>query len=239
MCGRFTLALSPEEIARLLAMEAALDADLGLQPRWNVAPGQELTAAVQETPQGPRETRLLRWGLVPAWSKAPLSGSRMINARSETVHAKPAFRRAFQARRCLVPADGFYEWKREGSRKQPWLFRLRDEPGFAMAGLWERWCGPAGEVLDTCTLLTTVANALMAPIHDRMPVILRPDDFTAWLTAPPADADALHALLRPYPAEAMTAWPVSARVNAPRNEGPELVVPVDPDPPGGGQLALL
>lgn len=237
MCGRFTLALSPEDVAKLLELNRTLDAELGLGPRWNVAPGQEILAALRPAPDAATEPRRLRWGLVPAWARDPAVGHRMLNARSETVREKPAFRSAFRARRCLIPADGFYEWKREGGRKQPWLFRLKDDPGFALAGLWERWLGPDGELLDSCTLLTTTPNELMAPIHDRMPVILAPEHRADWLAAAPEAADSLHALLRPFPAAAMTAWPVSTLVNSPRNDGPELVRPVDPQ--GGAQLELL
>ncbi|MBK7702247.1 MAG: SOS response-associated peptidase [bacterium] len=238
MCGRFTLTLTPEETARLLALDAALDASLGLRPRWNIAPGQDLPAAVQESPDAPRTLRNLNWGLVPRWSRGPADGIRPINARAETAADKPAFRDAFQRRRCLIPADGFYEWQRQGGRKQPWLFRLKDEPGFAMAGLWETWTPPAGSPLHTCALLTTDANDLMRPIHDRMPVILHRADFEAWLTAAPEAAPALHDLLRPYPADQMTAWPVSPLVNAPSNDGPQLAEPYEPTD-AGEQYRLL
>jgi putative SOS response-associated peptidase YedK len=238
MCGRFTLTLTPEETAQLLALDAALNAELGLRPRWNIAPGQDLPAAVQETPDTPRSLRNLNWGLVPSWSRGSADGIRPINARSETVADKPSFRDAFRRRRCLVPADGFYEWRRQGGRKQPWLIRLKDEPGFAMAGLWESWTPPAGPALHTCALLTTEANDLMRPIHDRMPVILHRADFEQWLTTPPDAAPGLRNLLRPYSADLMTAWPVSPLVNTPHNDGPQLAEPFKPTD-AGEQFRLL
>ena len=227
MCGRFTLALSPEEIAQLLALDEALDAELGLRPSWNVAPGREIVTAVQETPAAPRVPRACTWGLVPAWSKDPDAARRPINARAETAAQKPSFREAFRRRRCLIPADGFYEWQRTGARKRPWIFRAADAPGFCMAGLWETWTPPAGAPLHTCTILTTAANALMRPVHDRMPVILAPDDHARWLTASPEAAAGLRDLLRPFPAERMEAWPVGTLVNSPRNDVPECTAPAE------------
>jgi putative SOS response-associated peptidase YedK len=242
MCGRFTLTLTAEETARLLALDAALDAELGLRPRWNVSPGQDIPAAVQESPDAPRTLRNLNWGLTPRWSRGPAGGIRPINARSETVADKPSFRDAFRRRRCLVPADGFYEWQRRGAAKQPWLFRLKDAPGFAMAAIWESWTPPDASPLHTCALLTTEANALMRPIHDRMPVILDSTDFTTWLTTPPDSAASLLDLLRPYPPDLMTAWPVAKLVNSPHHDGPELTIPVastEDDQPPGTQFRLL
>lgn len=246
MCGRFTLALSPEELAQLMALDAALDLELGLRPRFNIAPGQDILAAVQDGPDEPREARAFRWGLVPAWADDPAVGYQMINARAETAEAKPAFREAYKRRRCLVPADGFYEWQRAGARKQPWVFHVLDEPGFCMAGLWETWRPPEGDPLHTCTLLTTAANDLLRPIHERMPVILRREDYERWLTAQPDAAAGLRDLLRPFPAESMTAWPVSELVNSPRNDVPECVEPVeveassdDAEDEPGGQMRLL
>ncbi|MBA4377848.1 MAG: SOS response-associated peptidase [Gemmatimonas sp.] len=238
MCGRFTLTLTPEETARLLALEAALDGEPASPPRWNIAPGQPIAAASQESPDAPRRLRYLDWGLVPRWSRGPGGGARPINARSETVADKPAFRDAWRRRRCLVPADGFYEWQRRGGAKQPWLFRLKDAPGFAMAGIWETWTSPEGLPLHTCALLTTEANALMLPVHDRMPVILRPESFADWLVTPPESAHTLHTLLRPYPADEMTAWPVSPAVNSPHNDAPNLVLSFTP-PDSDVQLRLL
>ncbi len=238
MCGRFTLTLTPEETSQLLALDVALNAELGLRPRWNIAPGQDLTTAVQETSDAPRTLRNLNWGLVPRWSHGPAGGIRPINARCETVADKPTFRDAFRRRRCLMPADGFYEWQRQGGKKQPWFFRLKDEPGFAMAGIWETWTSPEGTPLHTCALLTTAANDLMRPVHDRMPVILHRADYRNWLAAPPDAAPGLHDLLRPFPADLMTAWPVAALVNNPRHDGPELSEPLKPAG-AGEQFRLL
>jgi len=240
MCGRFTLALSPEELAQLMALDAALDLELGLRPRYNIAPSQEIVAAVQDTPDTDRVARTFKWGLVPGWATDPTVGNRMINTRSETAPEKPSFREAYKRRRCLVPAEAFFEWQRRGDNKQPWLFRVRDEPGFCMAGLWETWRPPEGDPLHTCTILTTAANDLLRPIHDRMPVILHRDDYERWLTAQPDATAGLRDLLSPFPAEAMTAWPVSTLVNSPRNDGPECTLPVEePDKEPGSQMKLL
>jgi len=241
VCGRFTLALSPEELAQLMALDAALDVELGLRPRYNIAPGQDLLAAVQRTPDEAREARAFKWGLVPGWAEDPSVGNRMINARAETAPEKPSFREAFKSRRCLVPANGFYEWRQSGGKKQPWLFRVLDEPGFCMAGLWETWRSSGGDPLHTCTILTTAANDLLRPIHNRMPVILHRGDYERWLTAQPDAAAGLRDLLRPFPTDAMEAWPVSSLVNSPRNDGPECMEQVKEPPDGeaGGQMSLL
>lgn len=150
-------------------------------------------------------------------------GARLINARSETVAEKPAFREAFKRRRCLIPADGFYEWQRRDGKKQPFYFRLRDERPFGFAGLWEKWRSPAGEVIESCAILTTEANELLRPVHHRMPVILHPEDYSLWLDEDARQRALLKELLRPYPAEEMTAYPVSAQVNSPSNQGRALI----------------
>ncbi len=203
-----------------------------LEPRYNVAPSQPLLT-VRLDRDGEREWALLRWGLVPSWAKDPGIGNSLINARSETAPEKPSFRAAFKRRRCLVPADGFFEWQRRNKGKQPYYITLKDGKPFAFAGLWEMWTGPGGEELQTCTLLTTEANELVQPLHDRMPVILAPQDFDLWL-GKPGDADkeeitVLRHLLHPFPAEKMQAGPVSKSVNNPRNEGPECIEPVTED----------
>jgi putative SOS response-associated peptidase YedK len=200
-----------------------LDVPEELAPRYNIAPTQPVLA-VRTVPAGERELVTLRWGLVPAWADDPSIGNRLINARAETVADKPAFRAAFRARRCLVLADGFFEWQKVGGRKQPYYFRLREGSPFAFAGLWERW-GKGATTLETCTLLTTEANELLRPVHDRMPVILPRERFVRWLDPDFRAAAELESLLRPYPAEDMTGYPVSARVNNPRNEGPLCVEP--------------
>lgn len=220
MCGRYTLKTPRDQILeRFHIARDLLPQDL--LGRYNIAPSQ-LVAAVRIGSGGVRELVPLRWGLVPPWAKEEKTGYSMINARAESVATKPAFRDAFRRRRCLIPADGFYEWQlRPGSKlKQPWYFQLKDGEPFAFAGLWERWeprSGRAGEPVESCTILVTDANELVHPIHDRMPVILDPVGCETWLD-PGYDSSALQALLKPYPAHAMTAWKVGTRVNNPRND---------------------
>ena len=230
MCGRFTQRLSWRELHELMSLIGPAQ---NLRPRYNVAPSQTI-AVVRSGPDG-RYLSMLRWGLIPAWAKEPNIGYKLINARSETAHEKPSFRAAFRARRCLIPADGFYEWKRQGKTKQPWLIGLKEGAAFAFAGLWESWTVPAGlaltgslaelapgDALETCTILTTEANAALAPIHPRMPVILPPEAYVPWLAG-----DAVP--LAPYPAEAMHAHPVSTLVNKPANDDARCVEPVESD----------
>lgn len=221
MCGRFAL-FSPEEIlAAMFGLEGA-----GFPPpSYNIAPSRAV-AAVRIAPEGRarRELVQLRWGLVPSWAKDPAIGNRMINARAETAPEKPAFRSAFRRRRCLVPADGFYEWRKAGARKQPYFVRMADGRPFAFAGLWERWEGPSGEVAS-CTLLTTGPNDLLAPIHDRMPVILSPADFGPWLDPEIQASATLLPLLRPFPPDAMVAFPVRTLVNNPAADDPRCIEP--------------
>ena len=203
---------------------------LNLRPRYNVAPAQNVAAVRSQ--DGDRGLSMLRWGLIPVWSKKPNIGYSLINARSETVASKPAFRAAYRARRCLIPADGFYEWVRKGSVKQPYLIGLKDGGMMAFAGLWERWFIPEdvalprslaelepGDAVETCTILTTTANETLAPVHHRMPVILQPEDFDAWL-------DGQTVALGPYPGEEMTFQAVSTRVNRAANDDPQCVEPV-------------
>lgn len=220
MCGRYTLKTEP----RLLAEQFALATIPALEARYNIAPTQDVPV-VRTTADG-RQLALLRWGLIPGWASDPSIGARMINARSETVAEKPAFRTAFKQRRCLVLADGFYEWQRSGGRKQPYFFQLRDGRPFAFAGLWERWQAPDGQTVETCTILTTAPNDLARPIHDRMPVILDPAAYDQWLDPELRLAGPLEALLQPYPAAAMTAYPVSTYVNNARNDGPQCLDPL-------------
>lgn len=221
MCGRFTQTASAPELARAFGVAEVPP----VKPRYNIAPTQDILT-VRGTPDG-REALYLKWGLVPSWAKDVAIASRLINARSETVESKPSFRDAFKRRRCLIVADGFYEWDKKGDgKKQPYYLSLRDGRPFAFAGLWERWQSPDGKPLDTCTILTTTANHALAPIHDRMPVILHPADHDLWLTAGERQSDELQALLAPYPAEEMTSHPVSPLVNSPSQQGAELLQPV-------------
>lgn len=224
MCGRFTLRTPLKEVADAfdLEPEAFQRAD-GWHKRYNIAPSQDV-AAVRRHVAGGREAAWLRWGLIPPWADDPATGNRMINARSETAATKPAFRDAFRHRRCLVAADGFYEWKRGAKPRQPYYIRLADDRPFALAGLWERW-RRGDQVIQSCTILTTEANELVAALHDRMPVLLDPEQYDAWLDPAVQDPAQLEPLLVPYPAQRMTAHPVSALVNSPRHDGPECIAP--------------
>ena len=185
-----------------------------LPPHYNAAPGQELPVIRLHRETGERVLGTLRWGLIPYWSKDPKIGWKCINARGETVKTAPAFRSAYKSRRCLVPANAFYEWKANGKQKQPYAIAMRDRGPFAFAGLWENWKDPSDQWLRTFTILTTKPNELVAPIHDRMPVILAPADYDRWLGDEPDPAD----LIRPYSADQMVSWPVSTRVNKPEND---------------------
>jgi putative SOS response-associated peptidase YedK len=222
MCGRFTLYAKGE----ILAAEFGVPAPGEASPRYNIAPSQDVAAVRASPVGGAREMARLRWGLVPSWAKDPAIGNRLINARSETVREKPSFRNAFRRRRCLIPASGFYEWRRNERGKQPFYVRMRDGRVFAFAGVWDRWESPEGGVIESCAILTTGANAVLAPIHDRMPVILERAQYERWLDPSLPDTDSLAPLLSPFPPEGMTAWPVSPRVNAPSNDDEECVAPL-------------
>jgi putative SOS response-associated peptidase YedK len=221
MCGRFTLGAT----AATLAAHFDLANVPIWTPRYNIAPTQEVLVVLQPSLQANREARLHHWGLIPPWAKAPSIGNRLINARAETVASKPAFRRAFRDRRCLVLADGFYEWQRQNGRKQPYHIRRRDGRPFAFAGLWEHWEGEE-TAMDSCTLLTTTPNEVMRPLHDRMPVILPVGEYDQWLDCRVQDVEPLQAILRPYPGEDLIAYRVSLRVNNPAHDSPECVTPV-------------
>lgn len=221
MCGRFTLATPPEHLAECFGLSGELPE---ISPSYNVAPGEEI-AAIGAGSAGERRLGSLRWGLVPHWADDPSIGSRMINARAESVAGKPAFRSAFKRRRCLIPADGFYEWRRVGSGpKQPYHVKLTSGSPYAFAGLWESWEG-AGEKIHSCTIITTGANELLAELHHRMPVILAPDIYGAWLDTS-RDTEDLLPLLSPYSSGEMEAYPVGTRVNRPANDDPGCVEPV-------------
>lgn len=219
MCGRYELHSHPAAIALAFGLGAAPP----VAPRYNIAPMQQVPI-VRVNAQGARELAFVRWGLVPRWAKDPSIGARMINARGETLKEKPAFRTAFRRHRCLVPADGFYEWKAAGvGPKQPMRIAMRDGAPFAFAGLTERWLGPDGEPLDTCVIVTTDANALLRPVHDRMPVIVAPTDYARWLDPSLADPSDLVA---PCAADRMTMHAVSTRVNNVRHDDASLITPV-------------
>ena len=214
MCGRFAQRTPARVLARTFGVEVP-----ETKARYNVAPTQEVLAVRQQA--AGRAAVMLKWGLVPAWAKDTSMGARLINARAETVADKPAFREALKLRRCLIPASGFYEWRREGTHKQPYYFHLSDDRPFAFAGLWERW----GEDLETCTILTTAANPLVAATHDRMPVILKAEDYDLWLDESVRSRELLTPLLVPYPAAEMTAQPVSLYVNSPAHDVEQCLAP--------------
>lgn len=222
MCGRFTLTIDPNHLQEAFPW-AVIPGDLA--PRYNIAPSQPV-AVIPNT--GDNEVTLFKWGLIPSWSKDPSIGDRMINARAETLAEKPSFRNAFRRRRCLILADGFYEWKQiPGSKtKQPVYIRLNDNRPFAFAGLWEIWASNDGSEIRSCTIITTQPNSLVETIHNRMPAILLPGDYTQWLNKDDQPASELSRLLNPYPAEEMTAFPVSKLVNAPQYDAPDLIQPI-------------
>jgi putative SOS response-associated peptidase YedK len=216
MCGRYTLITDLRKVAESFGVAPTLET----QPRYNIAPTQNIVTILND---GSPHLDLMRWGLIPAWAKDESIGSRMINARAETLTEKPSFRGLLRSRRCLVVADGFYEWRAEGKGKTPMYITLQDGQPFAFAGLWDLWKSPDGEPVQSCTIITTEPNELMASIHTRMPAILRPKAYEDWLNPQLRDEQVLTHLLKPYPAELMQARPVSKLVNNPRNEGAELL----------------
>jgi putative SOS response-associated peptidase YedK len=219
VCGRYAFFSPAEAVKRTFA----LDLMPALSPRYNIAPTQSVPA-LRVAEEGSRALVMLHWGLVPRWASMRAIGNRMINARSETVAEKPAYRDAFRHRRCLVLADGWYEWQVAPGGKQPWFVRLRDPRPIAFAGLWERWKDPAGgELLESCTIVTTDASESIRRIHDRMPVVLAEQSWDRWMDPAYSDTDALSKTLGPYEAKELQAWQVSRLVNAPKNEGPKLI----------------
>lgn len=219
MCGRFSLSQPAEVIAQTFQLAEVPT----WESRYNIAPTQLVPTILRSSEQSARQFQLLRWGLIPSWAKERAIGARLINARAETVSEKPSFRSAFRHRRCLVVADGFYEWQRQEGKKQPFYFRLQDKKAFGFAGLREHWQAPDGEVIESCTILTTAANELMHSIHDRMPVILDPKEYDLWLDPTVQKIEPLQQLLRPYQSEAMMSYPVSTLVNKPTNNSPECI----------------
>ena len=219
MCGRFALKAPPADIARQFGVDAVPE----LAPRYNIAPTQDILI-IRTDAQARLEAVQVKWGLLPSWAKDISMAAKLANARGETVAEKPAFRSAFRRMRCLIPADGFYEWEATPSGKQPWFLRLKSQAPLAFAGLWEHWQGPDGAALETATLITTDANELVRPVHDRMPVILPPGDWAAWLGAQ-TKADDLKALLKPLPSDLMERYRVSRRMSNARNEGADCVAP--------------
>jgi putative SOS response-associated peptidase YedK len=227
MCGRFVLVSSGAKLAEVFGLAE----EPRVAPRYNIAPSQPVAVVrAARHDGGAREWDHLRWGLVPSWMKEVPTDAPLINARAETAMDKPAFRAAFRRRRCLIPADGFYEWQtRDGGGKQPWYVTLETGEPFAFAGLWEHWQGADGSELESCALLTTEPNALMRPIHRRMPVILRPRDHDLWLDPREQDPDHLRPLLAPYAGNDMIAHPVSRHVNNPRHDDERCIAPAAAD----------
>lgn len=237
MCGRFSLAIPAERIAELFKT-AMLET---VRPRYNISPTLPVLGIATQPDTKERRGSLFHWGLIPFWAKDKKISAKLTNARCETLAEKPSFRAAYKYRRCLIPVDGFYEWKREDGRKQPYYFTMTDGEPFAFAGLWEHWSGPAGEELQSCTIVTTRANRLMEPIHHRMPVILEPSDFDFWLDPRVRDPKRLNPLLEPYAGKGLSLFPVSSYVNKAGNEGPQCRTPIEPaeDNPNGDQQMKL
>lgn len=231
MCGRYAITSPLEAIIEAFALKGPRP---NLQPHYNAAPSQYLP--VIRSDRGGREMVSMRWGLVPSWSKGPDARYSMINARAETVASKPAYRGPFRHRRCLVPANGFFEWKKGTEGKQPYFITLSSGEPFAFAGLWDQWTSADGSEMESFTIIVTAANDVVRPIHDRMPVILSADAYESWLgEAGPPSRTKLAILLRPYPAGLMRAYPVSRDVNSPANDRPDLLEPVAAE----GQASLL
>ena len=222
MCGRFTLTIDPYHLQEAFPW-AVIPNDLS--PRYNIAPSQ-MVAVIPNT--GDNKVSMYKWGLIPSWSKDPSIGDRMINARAESLAEKPSFRNAYRRRRCLILADGFYEWKQNPGMKskQPIYIRLKDDQPFAFAGLWELWNSPDGSEIRSCTIITTQPNALLEPIHNRMPVILPPDAYKLWNAPDDRQPAQLNDLLVSYPADEMIAFPISKMVNSPDYDAPDVIKPV-------------
>jgi putative SOS response-associated peptidase YedK len=221
MCGRFTLTVDPAEIADTFG---SYEFPSQFAPRFNIAPTQPVLAIPNDAKN---KADFFIWGLIPSWSKDPAIGNKLINARGETLAEKPSFRGSFKYKRCLILADGFFEWKSQaGSKlKTPHFIHMKDRKPFAIAGLWDEWHSPDGDTVRSCTIITTDPNELMSTLHNRMPVILHPKDYDLWLDPTPQTPDKLTHLIKPFPTENMSAYPVSTLVNKPGNDRPECVVP--------------
>lgn len=223
MCGRFTSLLSPE----LLSVIFEIFPPPAVEPRYNIAPSQQF--GVVRSDGDRNQFAPMKWGLIPSWAKDPKIGNSLINARSETVAEKPSFRHAIKVNRCIIPASGFYEWEHIGDKKLPNYICMRDGGVMAFAGIWEHWKVPGGkEVVESFSILTTNSNELIAPLHDRMPVILHPHEYALWLDRAITDPEKLKSLYQPYPADLMEMWPVSTLVNSPRNDSPDYINQVVP-----------
>lgn len=208
MCGRFALKETPKKLAKYFQLVDEVE----FAPAFNIAPSLPILTITSDT-EGARHLRAMRWGLIPSWAKDSTIGNKLSNARGETVAEKPSFRSAFKSRRCLIPASGFYEWQTVNGVKQPWYVSLRSGEPMALAGLWETWHPKDGGVIETCCIITTAGNELMQPIHDRMPVILNPGQWAAWLSTNEHKPDNLLPLISPHDSESMQAWPVTRELN--------------------------
>jgi putative SOS response-associated peptidase YedK len=224
MCGRFTLQIPLSTLIEIFGISEF--PSFALEPRYNIAPTQQIPI-VRQYADYTDHLDLLHWGFIPSWQKESPSGPPLINARSESVAEKPAFRQAIRYRRCLVPSSGFYEWQREGDKKVPQYIRLKDGSPMVFAGVWEESKGPDGKPQDTCAILTTASNDLVSPLHDRMPVILHPSEYPHWLDRDQRDPEKLNRLYQPYPTDLMEMYAVSPLINSPKNDSPDLVVPQD------------
>src|SRR5580700_1514612 len=224
MCGRYRLSRRKQLVEEYFDVSSDTD---DWVPRFNIAPTQPVPVIRQHPQEARRDLSMMRWGLIPSWAKNTSGAARMINARSETADSLPAFREAIKLRRCLIPADGFYEWQRQGSAKQPFCFEVNDSELFAFAGLWERWKDPSGQWIRSCSILTTKPNAVTSAVHDRMPVILDPDAYDLWLDPGMQNVAAVSDLLKPHDARLMRCYPVSTRINHVANDDEACSAPVE------------
>ncbi len=219
MCGRYALKATPAELVSRFGLDECADFEM----RYNIPPGTDIPV-IRQSPEGKRVVHLLRWGLVPHWSKDPGIGAKLNNARGESAAEKPSFRDAFKRRRCLIPANGFFEWKTDGKIKQPYYISLKSDKPMAMGGLWESWKTPEGGILRTVCIVTTSPNAVMEPIHDRMPVIVAPENWQSWLSGMP---EKVAGLVAPYQDDELQAWPVSRRVSKSQDDDAGLIEPIE------------
>lgn len=223
MCGRYRLTRSQKQLME----EFDAYGEVEVSPRYNIAPTQPVVTIRQDVREPIRKLSMMRWGLIPSWAKDPSLGYKTINARSETVATTASFREPFRSRRCLIPADGFYEWKMNGKTKQPYCFEVKGGKLFAFAGLWDEWRNPQGELIESCSILTTTPNSLLADIHDRMPVILNPENYDLWMDPGFRDLASVSRMLRPFESAQMRRYPVSTRVSHVQNDDADCAKPLE------------
>ena len=227
MCGRYRLSRRKQLVEEYFGTVSGNDDWI---PRYNIAPSQPVVTIRQDARKPGRKLSTMRWGLVPSWAKDPSIGYKAINARAETVATTPSFREPFKSQRCLIPADGFYEWVRNGKTKQPYCFEVSDGQLFAFGGLWDRWTNPEREVIESCTILTTTPNSLLSDIHDRMPVILTPADYDLWLDPAFKNIASVSEMLKPFDSALMRRYAVSTRVNQVQNDDADCAMPLEREP---------